>query len=94
MLTLPVARVDFQDAVAEFWSHSWRGEAWQKIATLSLLKNGTAAAIIGTLAACLGSALSFYGVLPLFGYLVDNQVFLSLESLETPRNGVFTVAAE
>eukprot|EP00434_Breviolum_minutum_P005088 symbB.v1.2.004487.t1/scaffold254.1/size251309/10 len=55
------------DAVAEFWSHSWRGEAWQKISTLSLLKNGTAAAIIGTLAACLGSALSFYGVLPLFG---------------------------
>ena len=55
------------DAIGEFWSHSWRGKAWRKILTLILLKNGVAAAIIGTLAACLGSALTYYEVLPLFG---------------------------
>mmetsp|Transcript_26922 Transcript_26922/g.63180 ORF Transcript_26922/g.63180 Transcript_26922/m.63180 type:complete len:529 (+) Transcript_26922:36-1622(+) len=55
------------EALDEFWSHSWQEHAWRKIAALVVLKNGPAAAVLGTLAALIAAALKSADFLP--GYV-------------------------
>ncbi|CAK9076393.1 CCHC-type domain-containing protein [Durusdinium trenchii] len=53
----------------EFWSHSWQLSAWRKILSLMFLKNGLAAATIGSLFSLLGFTLSMLQILPsTFGF--------------------------
>ena len=49
-----------------FWSHSWHGLAWEKILLLMLLYNGRVSLVVGNLAAMLGMALFFAGLLPAY----------------------------
>eukprot|EP00927_Polykrikos_kofoidii_P067364 TRINITY_DN6285_c0_g1_i9.p1 TRINITY_DN6285_c0_g1~~TRINITY_DN6285_c0_g1_i9.p1 ORF type:complete len:642 (+),score=57.82 TRINITY_DN6285_c0_g1_i9:55-1926(+) len=51
-------------SIHEFWSHSWRASAWLKAVVLLLEYNLFAAAIVGTTAAFVGSALFAARVLP------------------------------
>mmetsp|Transcript_80927 Transcript_80927/g.203603 ORF Transcript_80927/g.203603 Transcript_80927/m.203603 type:complete len:594 (+) Transcript_80927:56-1837(+) len=50
--------------IGAFWSHSWRAPYWQKVITLLFFYNGKAAAVIGTLSACIGCAMTIAGILP------------------------------
>lgn len=52
------------EALDEFWSHSWQEHAWRKVAALLVLKNGPAAAVLGTLAALIAAVLKSAGFLP------------------------------
>eukprot|EP00930_Biecheleria_cincta_P076123 TRINITY_DN6332_c0_g1_i1.p1 TRINITY_DN6332_c0_g1~~TRINITY_DN6332_c0_g1_i1.p1 ORF type:complete len:593 (+),score=73.61 TRINITY_DN6332_c0_g1_i1:55-1833(+) len=69
--------------IDEFWSHSWHGEAWQKIVTLMVLKNGPPAIAAGTCAAALAMFLSVAGILPplLVTEIVDSTYSYSAWSL-------------
>lgn len=49
-----------------FWSHSWHGEAWQKILLLMVIYNGRAALVSGSVAALLVQPLVFMSFLPLY----------------------------
>mmetsp|Transcript_72103 Transcript_72103/g.168942 ORF Transcript_72103/g.168942 Transcript_72103/m.168942 type:complete len:530 (+) Transcript_72103:51-1640(+) len=53
-----------KENIDEFWSHSWQQAAWKKVLCLLFLKNGIAAAGIGSLLSLLGFLLSFMQVLP------------------------------
>eukprot|EP00439_Symbiodinium_sp_Y106_P070182 s344_g12.t1 len=33
--------------IDEFWSHSWHGQAWQKVVLLNILQNGFPAMLAG-----------------------------------------------
>ena len=62
--------------IAEFWSHSWHGSTWQKIAFVYFVNNGPAAAALGSGSAVLAGLLYCYGVLPsIFGHLGWCSVF-------------------
>ncbi|CAE7039459.1 cpr6 [Symbiodinium natans] len=52
------------EVLDEFWSHSWRERAWRKVLALLVLKNGPAAAVIGTLAAIAAAVFKGSGFLP------------------------------
>ena len=57
-VSFPVKRI------STFWSHSWRGAAWQKIMVLQLIYNGLPAAVLGSCAAACGLALTLSDILP------------------------------
>mmetsp|Transcript_40167 Transcript_40167/g.92924 ORF Transcript_40167/g.92924 Transcript_40167/m.92924 type:complete len:528 (-) Transcript_40167:140-1723(-) len=50
--------------ISTFWSHSWHGERWKKIATLVTFYNGRAASCAGTIVALLVTLLHSFGFLP------------------------------
>jgi len=50
--------------ISTFWSHSWHGGQWKKIATLIFLYNGPVAVLCGWLFAILTVPLFHYGLLP------------------------------
>ena len=52
--------------IDQFWSHSWHGSAWRKIATMLMLSNGLWAICFGNLAALCMTILFITGVLPGF----------------------------
>jgi len=54
--------------IDEFWSHSWHGQAWQKVVLLNILQNGFPAMLAGHLGAALGFACGAFQFLP--GFLV------------------------
>ena len=56
--SFPTERID------QFWSHSWHGSVWRKVATAIYLNNGRMAALIATLGSMIVATLVAYGVLP------------------------------
>eukprot|EP00440_Ansanella_granifera_P002917 gb/GFBE01003184.1/.p1 GENE.gb/GFBE01003184.1/~~gb/GFBE01003184.1/.p1 ORF type:complete len:515 (+),score=57.92 gb/GFBE01003184.1/:1-1545(+) len=52
------------DQIDQFWSHSWHGKLWQKIAVLLVLENGTPAVVAGAVGAFAGMVLTATDVLP------------------------------
>eukprot|EP00440_Ansanella_granifera_P058589 gb/GFBE01063500.1/.p1 GENE.gb/GFBE01063500.1/~~gb/GFBE01063500.1/.p1 ORF type:complete len:450 (+),score=59.79 gb/GFBE01063500.1/:1-1350(+) len=50
------------DRIQEFWSHSWHGCVWHKIAVLLVLKNGPPAVLAGILGSLLAAVLTCIGV--------------------------------
>ena len=56
--SFPTERID------QFWSHSWHGSGWRKVATAIYLNNGRMAALIATLGSMIVATLVAYGVLP------------------------------
>ncbi|CAE7577346.1 UGT80B1 [Symbiodinium necroappetens] len=62
--------------IGSFWSHSWHGSTWQKIAFLFFSNNGPAAAAVGSASAVLGGLLYCYRILPsIFGHLGWCSIF-------------------
>ena len=66
-------------SIGSFWSHSWHGSTWQKIAFLFFLNNGPAAAAVSSASAVLGGVLYCYRILPsIFGHLGWCSIFATL----------------
>ena len=63
-------------SIASFWSHSWHGSTWQKIAFLFFLNNGPAAAAVSSASAVLAGLLYCFRLLPsIFGHLGWCSIF-------------------
>eukprot|EP00438_Fugacium_kawagutii_P005387 Skav219703 [mRNA] locus=scaffold5486:37341:39002:+ [translate_table: standard] len=60
------------ERISRFWSHSWHGNAWAKVATLLVLYNGLASVLLGTCAALVMMCLFSFRLLPGFSRGVEN----------------------
>eukprot|EP00438_Fugacium_kawagutii_P017553 Skav228541 [mRNA] locus=scaffold1887:346595:348247:+ [translate_table: standard] len=58
------------ERISRFWSHSWHGSAWAKVATLLVLYNGLASVLLGTCAALVMMCLFSFRLLPGFSRAV------------------------